>query len=98
MKRPGVIAGLIVLVGAVAWLLLDDRQCRPPLPVDAPHPGSQDHPAPPRHGPAVGAHPGFPDLIGFGRRNLDATPQEIYDLVVYQVGALLGFSAAAATI
>ena len=47
------------------------------------------------HGVAIGAHPGFPDLIGFGRRNLDATPQEIYDLVVYQVGALLGFASAA---
>jgi UPF0271 protein len=47
------------------------------------------------HGVAVGAHPGFPDLIGFGRREIDASPQEVYDLVVYQVGALLGFSNAA---
>lgn len=47
------------------------------------------------HGVAVGAHPGFPDLIGFGRRNMDVTPQEVYDLVVYQVGALLGFANAA---
>jgi 5-oxoprolinase (ATP-hydrolysing) subunit A len=47
------------------------------------------------HRVAIGAHPGFPDLIGFGRRNLDATPQEVYDLVVYQVGALLGFAHAA---
>jgi 5-oxoprolinase (ATP-hydrolysing) subunit A len=39
----------------------------------------------------IGAHPGFPDLNGFGRRNMDMTPQEIYDLVVYQVGALDGF-------
>lgn len=46
-------------------------------------------------GVAVGAHPGFPDLIGFGRRNIDASPQEVYDLVVYQIGALLGFAAAA---
>jgi 5-oxoprolinase (ATP-hydrolysing) subunit A len=44
---------------------------------------------------AVGAHPGFPDLIGFGRRNIDATTDEIYDLVVYQIGALLGFANAA---
>ena len=48
-----------------------------------------------QHGVAVGAHPGFPDLIAFGRRNMDATPQEVYDLVVYQVGALLGFATAA---
>jgi UPF0271 protein len=39
-------------------------------------------------GVAVGAHPGFPDLAGFGRRELRASPQEIEDMVVYQVGAL----------
>jgi UPF0271 protein len=44
---------------------------------------------------AIGAHPGFPDLIGFGRRNIDATTDEVYDLVVYQIGALLGFANAA---
>jgi UPF0271 protein len=48
-----------------------------------------------QHGVAVGAHPGFPDLIGFGRRNMDVTPDDVYDLVVYQIGALLGFAAAA---
>jgi UPF0271 protein len=48
-----------------------------------------------REGVAVGAHPGFQDLIGFGRRNMEASPQEIYDLVVYQIGALLGFARAA---
>lgn len=48
-----------------------------------------------QRGVGVGAHPGFPDLIGFGRRNLDATPDEIYDMVVYQIGALLGFARAA---
>lgn len=48
-----------------------------------------------QRGVAVGAHPGFQDLIGFGRRNMDATPDEIYDLVVYQIGALLGFANAA---
>jgi len=47
------------------------------------------------HRVAIGAHPGFPDLIGFGRRNIDATPDEVYDLVVYQIGALLGFACAA---
>lgn len=48
-----------------------------------------------RTGVAVGAHPGFQDLIGFGRRNMEASPQEVYDLVVYQIGALLGFARAA---
>jgi len=43
-------------------------------------------------GVAVGAHPGFQDLIGFGRRNMDVAPDDVYDLVVYQVGALLGFA------
>src|SRR5262245_35268794 len=47
------------------------------------------------HGVAIGAHPGFHDLDGFGRRNIDVTPQEAYDLVVYQVGALLAFAMAA---
>jgi 5-oxoprolinase (ATP-hydrolysing) subunit A len=42
-------------------------------------------------GVVVGAHPGLPDLVGFGRRNLDISPQEAYDLVVYQVGALWAF-------
>lgn len=48
-----------------------------------------------QRGVAVGAHPGLPDLIGFGRRDMDVTPDEVYDLVVYQVGALLGFAKAA---
>jgi len=48
-----------------------------------------------QHGVAVGAHPGLPDLIGFGRRNLDVTPDDAYDMVVYQVGALLGVARAA---
>ena len=46
-------------------------------------------------GVALGAHPGFRDLEGFGRRALAVTPEEAYDLVVYQVGALLGFALAA---
>lgn len=46
-------------------------------------------------GAAIGAHPGLPDLAGFGRRNLDITPEEAYDMVVYQVGALYGFVTAA---
>ncbi|UCD91496.1 MAG: 5-oxoprolinase subunit PxpA [Desulfobacterales bacterium] len=43
------------------------------------------------HGVSVGAHPGYPDLIGFGRRNMDCTPDEIRNYLVYQVGALLGY-------
>lgn len=39
----------------------------------------------------IGAHPGLQDLVGFGRRNLSLSPQEAYDLVVYQIGALSGF-------
>jgi UPF0271 protein len=46
------------------------------------------------HGVAVGAHPGFPDLVGFGRRDVHATPREVEDLVVYQVGALAAVAAA----
>jgi 5-oxoprolinase (ATP-hydrolysing) subunit A len=40
---------------------------------------------------AIGAHPGLQDLIGFGRREMQLSPQEVYDLVVYQIGALYGF-------
>jgi UPF0271 protein len=43
-------------------------------------------------GVEVGAHPGFPDLMGFGRRNVDATLEEIQDYVVYQTGALRAFA------
>ncbi|MCZ0756703.1 5-oxoprolinase subunit PxpA [Anoxybacillus sp. J5B_2022] len=46
-------------------------------------------------GVSIGAHPGLPDLIGFGRRNMAITPEEAYDLIVYQVGALYGFVKAA---
>jgi UPF0271 protein len=41
-----------------------------------------------RAGVSIGAHPGFPDLAGFGRREIDATPRDIADFVLYQVGAL----------
>jgi len=43
---------------------------------------------------AVGAHPGFPDLVGFGRREMKATPAEVEDFVLYQVSALAGMAAA----
>ena len=40
---------------------------------------------------ALGAHPGLCDLQGFGRRKMDISPQEAYDLVLYQIGALYAF-------
>ena len=40
---------------------------------------------------AIGAHPGYNDLFGFGRRTLPSTPKEIYNLMIYQVGALQAF-------
>jgi len=43
------------------------------------------------HGVGVGAHPSFPDLVGFGRRNLNVTPEEARTDVLYQIGALSGF-------
>jgi UPF0271 protein len=46
------------------------------------------------HGVAIGAHPGFADLVGFGRRELAATPREVEDLVVYQIGALAAVAVA----
>ena len=47
-----------------------------------------------QHGVAVGAHPGYPDLVGFGRRNMSVAPREIEDMVLYQVGALAAIAAA----
>jgi len=43
------------------------------------------------HGVGIGAHPGYPDLQGFGRRNMDCSADEIRDFVIYQVGALMAF-------
>jgi len=45
-------------------------------------------------GVSVGAHPGFPDLAGFGRRELAASADEVRAMVLYQVGALGAFAAA----
>ena len=45
-------------------------------------------------GVALGAHPGFPDLVGFGRREMKATPAEVEDFVLYQVAALAGMAQA----
>ena len=47
-----------------------------------------------QHGVAVGAHPGFPDLIGFGRRDLHVTRREAEDFVLYQIAAVAGVAAA----
>ena len=44
------------------------------------------------HGVAVGAHPGFADLVGFGRRELQMSAQDVEDLVLYQVSALAGIA------
>lgn len=44
-------------------------------------------------GVAVGAHPGYPDLMGFGRRNLSVSPDEAKAYIKYQVGALMAFTA-----
>ena len=48
-------------------------------------------------GVSPGAHPGYADLMGFGRRDIAMDPQELEDLVVYQVGALAGMAAAEGT-
>lgn len=42
-------------------------------------------------GVAVGAHPGYPDRVGFGRRHLEASPEEVYADTLYQIGALAAF-------
>ncbi|ABJ62090.1 lactam utilization protein LamB [Leuconostoc mesenteroides subsp. mesenteroides] len=43
-------------------------------------------------GVAIGAHPGFPDLQGFGRRKIEMNTSDITDIVAYQVGALSAFT------
>jgi UPF0271 protein len=49
------------------------------------------------HGVAVGAHPGYPDLAGFGRRELAMAPDELEAALVYQIGAVAAFARAAGT-
>lgn len=44
-----------------------------------------------QHGVHIGAHPGLPDIQGFGRREMSISPEEAYDMVVYQIGALAAF-------
>ncbi|QYR23984.1 LamB/YcsF family protein [Paenibacillus sp. sptzw28] len=46
-------------------------------------------------GTEIGAHPGLPDRVGFGRREMAVSPQEVYDLTLYQIGALDAFVRAA---
>lgn len=43
-----------------------------------------------QHRVSIGAHPGYPDLVGFGRRSLACSPAEVEDLMLYQIGALDG--------
>lgn len=45
-----------------------------------------------KEGVGIGAHPGYPDLNGFGRREMKLTSAEIYQLIIYQLGALQGFA------
>src|SRR5262245_40656091 len=45
-----------------------------------------------QYGVGVGAHPGYADLQGFGRRAMQLTPNEVESLIIYQVGALAGFA------
>ena len=45
-----------------------------------------------KNGVAVGAHPGYPVLMGFGRREIKITPEEAYTYVLYQLGALDAFA------
>lgn len=47
-----------------------------------------------RHNVAIGAHPGYPDLAGFGRREMQASPQEVEDFVLYQLAAIAGVARA----
>ena len=47
------------------------------------------------HDVAIGAHPSYPDLQGFGRRDMGLTSQEDYDIVLYQIGATEAFVRAA---
>ncbi|MGB2064055.1 LamB/YcsF family protein [Marinomonas gallaica] len=50
-----------------------------------------------QHNVTIGAHPAYPDLVGFGRRNMDIAPTELKSLIQYQVGALQGICRAHGT-
>ena len=45
-------------------------------------------------GVGLGAHPGLPDLLGFGRRRMEVEPKDVYNMTLYQVGALAAFARA----
>lgn len=47
-----------------------------------------------QHGVAIGAHPGFPDLLGFGRRDMAVSPGDAKNDIIYQIGALTAFTSA----
>lgn len=49
------------------------------------------------HSVGIGAHPGFPDLHGFGRREMKMSAEEVYNLTVYQIGALSAIAKACGT-
>src|SRR5699024_5632070 len=49
------------------------------------------------HDVGIGVHPGLPDKMGFGRRQMDATPEELREYVLYQLGALSSFAEANGT-
>lgn len=46
------------------------------------------------NGTAIGAHPGLPDLQGFGRRQIDVTPNDVFNMTLYQIGAVQAFARA----
>jgi UPF0271 protein len=46
-----------------------------------------------KHNVKIGAHPGYPDLMGFGRRSMKLTAKEVENYIIYQVGALRAFAA-----
>ena len=48
-----------------------------------------------KHGTAIGAHPGLPDLQGFGRRSMQVTEEQVYQMTLYQAGAVRAFAEAA---
>ena len=48
-----------------------------------------------RHPVSIGAHPGYPDLMGYGRRHMETFPGEISNYILYQIGALSAFARAA---
>ncbi|WP_216831651.1 LamB/YcsF family protein [Alkalihalobacterium elongatum] len=45
-----------------------------------------------KHDVRIGAHPGLPDLIGFGRRVIQVEPKDVYNFIIYQLGAIEGFA------